>query len=138
MTTTESRVCPVCGKTRKRALRVGGKCLKCYERDRPEYGLLENARWRAKQKGVPFKLTVADIKVPTVCPVFGMPLVKNIGGASHTDWSPTLDRIVPKLGYVPGNIIVVSSLANRIKSNATPEQIAAVAEFYRRLMRDMN
>lgn len=50
------------------------------------------------------------------------------GGKHHG--SPTLDRLVPDLGYVPGNVLVVSELANSIKSDATPAQIRAVADFY--------
>jgi hypothetical protein len=45
------------------------------------------------------------------------------------DNSPTLDRIDPARGYVPGNIAVLSALANRIKSNAAPAQIRAVLAF---------
>lgn len=50
-----------------------------------------------------------------------------------TDASPTLDRIIPRRGYVPGNVIVVSNLANRIKSSATARQIRRVATFYEML-----
>ena len=43
--------------------------------------------------------------------------------------SPTLDRIVPSLGYVPGNVVVISHKANSIKSNATAAEIRAVADW---------
>lgn len=36
---------------------------------------------------------------------------------------PSLDKIIPKLGYVKGNVWVVSNKANRIKSNATIEEL---------------
>jgi hypothetical protein len=42
------------------------------------------------------------------------------------DNSPSLDRIVPEKGYVAGNIRVISQRANRIKSNATVEELRAV------------
>lgn len=57
------------------------------------------------------------------------------GVKTACDTSPTLDRIEASLGYVKGNCVVVSGLANRIKSNATVEQIAMVAEFYGDLKR---
>ena len=37
------------------------------------------------------------------------------------------------IGYIPSNVIVVSVLANSIKSSATPEQILKVGEFYNKL-----
>lgn len=36
---------------------------------------------------------------------------------------PSLDKIIPKLVYVKGNVWVVSNKANRIKSNATIEEL---------------
>jgi hypothetical protein len=46
------------------------------------------------------------------------------------DASPELDRIVPSLGYVKGNVLVVSRRANRIKTDATVEELQQVASFY--------
>jgi hypothetical protein len=37
-----------------------------------------------------------------------------------------LDRIIPELGYVPGNVKIISMRANRIKTNATIEDIKNV------------
>jgi hypothetical protein len=54
---------------------------------------------------------------------------------SDSDWrlSPSVDRIDPSGGYVRGNVIWISWLANCIKSSATPEQIITVGEFYKQL-----
>ena len=46
-------------------------------------------------------------------------------GAS--DNSPTLDKIIPEMDYVRGNIAVMSSRANRIKNDASLAELAAVA-----------
>jgi hypothetical protein len=48
-------------------------------------------------------------------------------GKGGGDSSPSLDRFYPERGYVAGNCFVISSLANRIKNNATPLQVAQVA-----------
>jgi hypothetical protein len=77
-----------------------------------------------RRKGITFELTPADIVIPERCPWLGVRLRR--GGRRH-DTSPALDRIVPEWGYVRGNIIVISDLANRIKNSATPEQLARVA-----------
>lgn len=100
----------------------------------PEHRLLQHAKLRAKKFGLPFNLTLADISVPNRCPALGIPLAVN-SGCGPGDNSPTVDRIIPAKGYVRGNVIVVSFLANRIKSNSTIEQLSRVAEFYRKLMK---
>jgi hypothetical protein len=95
---------------------------------------LSHVRTRARKKNIPFNLTSAYVVsiAPTHCPVLGIPLQRSkTTGAPN---SPSIDRIDPALGYVIGNIIIVSKLANQIKSNATPEQIIMVGEFYKSLM----
>jgi hypothetical protein len=95
-----------------------------------------SAKWRAKKDGTPFTISTADIVVPTHCPVLGVPLVIHRGrGVLRPDIpnSPSLDRIDNALGYVPGNVVVVSYRANRIKCDASVSELLAVADFYRRL-----
>jgi hypothetical protein len=101
---------------------------RAYHKENLEYSLLQGARYRAGKAGGPCTIEQADIKVPDRCPALGIPLMK--GASVVGPNSPTLDRIIPELGYVPGNVIVVSHLANRIKSNATPAQLMAVAGFF--------
>ena len=50
--------------------------------------------------------------------------------------TPSIDRIDPKKGYVKDNIIVVSMRANRIKSDATVDEIWKVADFYEKLLKN--
>jgi hypothetical protein len=42
---------------------------------------------------------------------------------------------VPHLGYVRGNVIVVSTRANRLKGDATLDELLRLAEFYQRIMK---
>jgi hypothetical protein len=90
--------------------------------------ILARSKSRAKEKNLPFDLSEKDLNVPELCPVFGKPLLLD-----DPDWTYSIDRIVPELGYVSGNVIIVSNKANRIKSNATPEEILAVGNFYKSL-----
>jgi hypothetical protein len=94
----------------------------------PAYYLWRLAKRRALQQGVPFSLQPQDIVVPSTCPVLGIPLILS-RQASPSDNSPSVDRIVPTLGYTPGNIRVVSFRANRIKTDATPEELKKVAAY---------
>jgi hypothetical protein len=85
-----------------------------------------SARYRAKKYGIPFDITYADLIMPEVCPYLQIPLVRvknRIGGTS-----PTLDRIVPELGYVKGNVQIISDKANRMKNNASPEELILFAQ----------
>ncbi|WP_458098585.1 hypothetical protein [Roseomonas sp. WA12] len=105
------------------------RATKWYHRNVPS-ALLAAAKYRAKKKGLPFEITAADIVIPETCPALGFPMAA--GGEKFN--SPSVDRIDPALGYVPGNIVVVSFLANSIKFTADPEQIIKVGEFYRDLV----
>lgn len=88
--------------------------------------VLQAARKRARAAGVPFALLLSDIPpVPEVCPALGIRLRHTTGCAQ--DCSPSLDRLTPELGYVPGNVAWISKRANTIKQNATPAELAAVA-----------
>jgi hypothetical protein len=90
------------------------------ERARPALRLFRFAKSRAAKYGEPFEITVEDIEAvwpeDNLCPVYGIPLQQGI--KKPTAASPTLDMIDPNGGYVPGNIGVLSSRANALKSNA--------------------
>jgi len=87
---------------------------------------LGHAKQRAQKKGWDFALSAKDIIVPEFCPILGIRL--QVGDGAFSDSSPSLDRINPNLGYVPGNVAVISMRANAIKrdgSAAEHERIAA-------------
>ena len=109
---------------------------KLYYENNREKCLLQKARQRAKKKSLPFSLTEEDIVIPDVCPVLGIPLFS--GNGRMIDNSPNLDRIIPEKGYVPGNVRVISQRANRIKSNATAEEIRLVWEDLLKIEKDEN
>lgn len=84
----------------------------------PEYEMWSNAKTRAKKIRQEFNLDYKDINIPEFCPILGIKLDRNSG----RDSSPSLDRINPALGYVKGNIWVISNKANRLKSNLTVDE----------------
>lgn len=92
--------------------------------------LLASCKNRARQLGVAFSLTAGDLVIPARCPVLGIPLQTEY--AERTDNTPSVDRIDPRGDYVPTNVAVISWRANRLKSDATLEELAAVVAFYQR------
>lgn len=93
--------------------------------------LFVRLRARANQQGIAFDLTEADISWPTHCPVFGIELQYDRRGAISRENAPSFDRVDPAAGYVKGNVYVVSSKANRIKSEATLDQLEALVRYVR-------
>ena len=73
-----------------------------------------------------FTIKPSDIVIPSHCPVLGIALDR-----SNRDHTPTLDEVVQGRGYVPRNICVISGRANRIKSDARPDELAAIAAYAR-------
>ena len=105
------------------------KCPVTYRRNR----MLINARYRARKMSLPFSLTIDDIPENTHCPALGIELNYTVGTAAGVRFdAPSLDRIVPELGYVPGNVEVISARANTIKHNATAEEIIAVGNWVKK------
>lgn len=97
------------------------------------YRIIIATKCRAKKKGIPFDLSVDDIKVPKVCPILGIKLNTNRKKASFD--SPSIDRIKPSLGYIKGNVAIISYKANAIKSNATWREIFKVYKWTKRQAR---
>ena len=95
------------------------------------------AKSRAKGKGIPFDITVEDVVIPTHCPYLGIPLT-NEPDKSRPHSNPSLDRIVSSRGYVKGNVQVLSNLANRMKADATWEQLVAFSETIIRINKELS
>lgn len=101
---------------------------KAARRKNPVAYMLSRAKSRAAALGVPFALSAADVCIPKRCPVFG--LVLRIAEGAPDEASPELDRIRPELGYVPGNVMVLSRKANRMKQDASLKDLRRFARFY--------
>ena len=84
-----------------------------------------NAKKRAKNKGLFFTLEKDFITdFPIYCPVLGIRL--NWESGTGYDNSPSLDRINPNLGYTKDNVRIISHRANRLKCNASSNEMFLV------------
>ena len=93
-----------------------------------------NAKHRAIRENVPFSLTLQDlIEIATdQCPILHTPFVWGTSGLGKGKMrldSPTLDRILPELGYIKGNVAFLSYRANRIKDNGTMQEHYDIADW---------
>ena len=82
--------------------------------------------------GLEFTIGRKHVVIPIYCPALGLELKTEEGPMA--DNSPTLDRIDPTKGYIPGNVVVVSARTNRLKSNATIRELRNIAGFYQQLV----
>jgi hypothetical protein len=125
----ELKVCLHCGQSDVRWSRSGSSvCTVCrnaqtsgFKYRKPKTQMLANARQRAKKENVLLTITKNDFEIPELCPVLGVPLTP--GTRANHDYSPTLDKVIPELGYVKGNVQVISHRANRIKSDSTLDEL---------------
>lgn len=109
--------------------------MKEYRKNNPVKQLIMWAKSKCKKRKIPFNLGDNDLVFTGKCAIFGTELV--ISG-DNLDNSPTLDRINPSLGYVRGNVQIVSHLANRIKSSATLDQLEQIVMYVKKHQGEIN
>lgn len=90
------------------------------------YRIWCNVKKRAKKKGIKFELEIFNIPpIPIRCPILGIKIKEN-NISAPLDSSPSLDRINPQKGYVKGNVRIICNRANRIKADATLDELRLV------------
>ena len=98
--------------------------------ENPEKAMLNSSKNRAKRLGLEFNLELEDILIPINCPILGIPL--KVGKGKLWDGSPTLDRIDNTLGYIKGNIAVISYKANRYKTDLDIELVERFLKYMKK------
>jgi hypothetical protein len=98
-----------------------------YKRTHIEKTMWKSAKYRAKKNGLPFDIEVSDIVIPKICPVLGIDIKQS--EKNNSDNSPSLDKIVPELGYVKGNVMVISWRANSLKRDTSPEELKLILNY---------
>lgn len=79
--------------------------------------------------GIPFTIKLDDIHFPLNCPILGIPLDYFSSGTGAYN-APTFDRVDPNGGYTKENTHIISMKANRIKSNATLQELERVYKYF--------
>lgn len=90
---------------------------------------LSQCKYRAEKKNIPFDITVDDLLdvYEENCPYLGIRLT--ISGNSRNEPSAlSIDKIIPELGYVKGNIKIISYKANMMKSDADLNSLVLFAK----------
>ena len=85
--------------------------------------MLSNSKIRAKSKGITHTITTSDLEEiwpkNNRCPVLNTPFDIGYKVGKSRNLAPSLDRIVPKKGYIKGNLLIVSDIVNRMKQDST-------------------
>ena len=124
------------------------KCKSCYKEyyanKCPFKKWFDGKKGRAKRDGIEFTIKPTDmpsvniretiteargrkytsweaIEYPKVCSKWGIELNWGMSGVSEYN-SPSLDRIDPTKGYIPGNVRIVSQSYNGAKSSCPPDE----------------
>ena len=89
---------------------------------------LNSAKTRAKNSGFPFDIAIEDLMPFNItCPVLGIEL--EYGGGTGNDSTASIDKVIPGLGYVKGNVVILSSRANRLKGDMTIVELEKILSY---------
>lgn len=113
--------------SKKNAIKIREKVLE-WQKANPERFQYNQVKARAKAENIPFDIDFKDLVWPTVCPVLGTPVFRSEKGLNR-DNHPSVDKVIPELGYIKGNVCVISGKANRLKQESTIQDLEAVISY---------
>jgi hypothetical protein len=99
---------------------------------------------RARAKELDFNLDSEYLKSifpkNKKCPALGIPfkVLDRYAKGKELQQKVSLDRIDSSKGYVKGNVQWVSLLANAIMTNATPDQVIQVGQYFKKVTEELN
>ena len=84
---------------------------------------------RARQRNLIFSLEPSDLlPLPEICPIFGVSL--DYAGGSDKRFCASVDRIKPEIGYVKGNVRVISMAANMAKNDGDDSIFSLIKQLH--------
>ena len=140
MSRKKRNTCPTCGADSSDSGHPSGYCKPCSSKRsalyqarkdeaQPFYRKVIRKRTQCKKHGIEFNLTEEYLESiwTGICPILKVPL--DVRAPKSDAYSPQLDRIDPSKGYTVGNVQWLSGRANRLKDNATLEELERVVEW---------
>lgn len=106
--------------------------------DRIRGYIIRNSKFMAKRRNIYFNLKYTDFELPEVCPILGLKLEYGAGVNGNAPQHATLDRIDNSKGYIPGNVMIISRLANAMKNASSFENLQNFIENYSLLINYLN
>ena len=111
------------------------RCCNCFydscmhkDLDKRKIHLVQQIKRQATHKGLEFNLTVDDIDWVEICPILDYKLdYFSVGGRKSETVS--FDRKDPNVGYIKGNVFIISNRANSVKSDMSLEQIKRLLNY---------
>jgi hypothetical protein len=91
-------------------------------------GKLYQAKKRSKVKGIEFNITVEDVLAVYTGRCKYLDVELTLCNSADSSRSLSIDRIDNSLGYVKGNIQVISSRANSLKNNVPIDELSLFVE----------
>lgn len=129
-------------------------CIECVKKTKKNYrkaikheldgicrSMLRGAKKRSHKKGLPqpdfdWKFLKEIYPKDAKCPILGLELRPSDKIISPN--SPTLDRIDPTKPYTKDNVVIICNRANRLKSNASFEELTKLWKFYSKIEENKN
>lgn len=93
----------------------------------PRKRLWESTKRSAVTRNLEHSISLNDIVIPEFCPILGIKL----SASGQANNSPSVDRVNSTIGYVPGNVRVISMRANRLKDDGTIEEFEKIIQYMR-------
>lgn len=91
--------------------------------DRIRGYMIRNAKFMSGRRNIYFNLKYTDFEIPEYCPILNIKLTYMSESNGNDPSHATIDRIDNSIGYVKGNVIVISRLANSMKNCASFKEI---------------
>jgi hypothetical protein len=97
------------------------------------YHIRRSAKYYALDFNLTAEYLLSIFPEDGICPVLGIPFYFGKGKVQPN--TPSIDRIIPKKGYVIGNVNIISCKANVIKQNSIdPNEFRSVADYLERCL----
>jgi hypothetical protein len=115
---------------------LGRKQSLKYRLSNPRWAILSNIKCRAKEANLECSVITEDIEIPEYCPVLGVKLSKYGEDDYQRKYAPSVDRVDNMKGYTKDNIRIISERANRLKSDASIDELKAIVKYMEEHLND--